>query len=99
MKAVLPLILSLTLSPLPADPEQPAPIIALEPGDSQERIVDKAANVVPSPKQLAWQQQKVIAPSPTANGVRAPRTRRPSTRSSSTSRSECGPTRTPARSW
>ncbi|CAM00640.1 alpha-L-fucosidase [Saccharopolyspora erythraea NRRL 2338] len=43
------------------DPIAPAPIIALEECDTPERIVAKAVDVVPAPKQIAWQQQGVIA--------------------------------------
>ncbi len=49
----------------PADqcrsPIRPAPIIAIEPCDDLNRIVAKAANVVPTPAQLAWQRQSVLA--------------------------------------
>jgi alpha-L-fucosidase len=49
----------------PADqcraPIRPAPIIAVSPCDSVERIVTKAANVVPTREQLAWQRQRVLA--------------------------------------
>jgi alpha-L-fucosidase len=42
-------------------PIRPAPIIALEPCDDIDRIVAKAANVVPTPAQVAWQRQDLLA--------------------------------------
>lgn len=38
-----------------------AAIIAIEPSDDMDRIVAKAAGVVPTPEQLAWQRQEVLA--------------------------------------
>lgn len=40
---------------------RPAPIIAIEPCDGMDRIVAKAANVVPTREQVAWQRQGVLA--------------------------------------
>lgn len=38
---------------------RPAPIIAVDPADTPQRIVAKAAVVVPRPPQVAWQQREV----------------------------------------
>ncbi|MER7399708.1 alpha-L-fucosidase [Streptomyces sp. NPDC000151] len=37
----------------------PAPVIPVSPGDTAERIVAKAAHVVPTPHQLAWQRNEL----------------------------------------
>ncbi|WP_158883817.1 alpha-L-fucosidase [Amycolatopsis anabasis] len=42
-------------------PVRPAPLIAIEACDSPARIVRKAANVVPTPQQLAYQRREVTA--------------------------------------
>jgi len=39
----------------------PANMVVIKPGETMEEIVRKAANVVPSPRQLAWQEQEFIA--------------------------------------
>ena len=38
----------------------PAPVISVLAGDSREMILAKAANVIPSPQQLAWQRREMI---------------------------------------
>ncbi len=38
---------------------RPAPVIALDPSDAPERILAKAAAVVPRPSQVAWQERRV----------------------------------------
>lgn len=43
------------------DPVIPAPIMAVQPCDTAQRILAKAAAVVPRPAQLAWQQRPVTA--------------------------------------
>lgn len=40
-------------------PIRPAPVIPIEAGDTPERIVAKAAHVVPTPHQLAWQRNEI----------------------------------------
>jgi alpha-L-fucosidase len=45
---------------LPAESGQPGNAAAIKPGESMNSIVAKAANVVPSPRQLAWQQREFI---------------------------------------
>lgn len=40
--------------------KRPANIAVITPGESIESIIQKAANVVPSPRQLAWQQREFI---------------------------------------
>ncbi|MFD7918274.1 alpha-L-fucosidase [Streptomyces sp. NPDC059740] len=40
---------------------RPAPQMRVEPGDTPERIIAKAANIVPRKGQLAWQQRRVTA--------------------------------------
>ncbi|GHH81274.1 hypothetical protein GCM10018793_38230 [Streptomyces sulfonofaciens] len=42
-------------------PVHPASVLPVESCDSPERIVEKAANIVPRASQVAWQQRKVIA--------------------------------------
>ncbi|GHJ35728.1 hypothetical protein Sm713_13370 [Streptomyces sp. TS71-3] len=42
-------------------PVHPAPVMPVEPCDTPDRILDKAANIVPRDSQVAWQQRKVIA--------------------------------------
>jgi alpha-L-fucosidase len=42
-------------------PVRPASQMTVEPCDSPDRIVEKAANIVPTPGQLAWQQREVTA--------------------------------------
>ncbi|WP_255952449.1 alpha-L-fucosidase [Streptomyces odontomachi] len=42
-------------------PVQPASVLPVEPCDSPDRIVEKAAKIVPRASQVAWQQRKVIA--------------------------------------
>jgi alpha-L-fucosidase len=64
-------LIAVALMPLPAEatessdqcraPIRPAPIIAIEPCDDVNRIVAKAANVVPTREQVAWQRQGVLA--------------------------------------
>lgn len=47
---------------LPANAQQakPANVAAIRPGESMQSIITKAANVVPSPRQLAWQRREFI---------------------------------------
>ncbi|MGW1405238.1 alpha-L-fucosidase [Streptomyces sp. NPDC002403] len=42
-------------------PVKPAPQMAVESCDSPDRIIEKAANIVPTAGQLAWQQREVTA--------------------------------------
>ncbi|MFJ7196911.1 MULTISPECIES: alpha-L-fucosidase [unclassified Streptomyces] len=42
-------------------PVKPASQMTVEPCDSPDRIIEKAANIVPTPGQLAWQQREVTA--------------------------------------
>jgi alpha-L-fucosidase len=42
-------------------PVEPASQMPVESCDSQDRIIEKAANTVPTPGQLAWQQREVTA--------------------------------------
>ncbi|MCX4732476.1 alpha-L-fucosidase [Streptomyces sp. NBC_01363] len=42
-------------------PVKPAPQMTVESCDSPDRIIEKAANIVPTPGQLAWQQREVTA--------------------------------------
>ncbi|MFD7493436.1 alpha-L-fucosidase [Streptomyces sp. NPDC059832] len=42
-------------------PVRPAPQMTVESCDSPDRIIEKAANIVPTPGQLAWQQREVTA--------------------------------------
>ncbi|MFJ2133314.1 alpha-L-fucosidase [Streptomyces sp. NPDC087845] len=42
-------------------PVKPAPQMTVEPCDSPGRIIEKAANIVPTRGQLAWQQREVTA--------------------------------------
>ncbi|MFC8256266.1 alpha-L-fucosidase [Streptomyces sp. NPDC057291] len=44
-----------------AAPVKPASQMSVESCDSPERIIEKAANIVPTPGQLAWQQREVTA--------------------------------------
>lgn len=44
-----------------ADRITPASQIAIEPSDTPERIIAKAANIVPEPRQLDWQHREIIA--------------------------------------
>jgi alpha-L-fucosidase len=39
----------------------PAEVIAVAPGDTPAQIIEKAASVVPSPRQLAWQRLELTA--------------------------------------
>ncbi|WP_052864370.1 alpha-L-fucosidase [Streptomyces niger] len=45
--------------PAAADGIAPAPIIPVSPGDTDGRIVAKAAHVIPTPHQLAWQRNEL----------------------------------------
>jgi alpha-L-fucosidase len=40
---------------------QPGPVLLVNAGDTMEEIVRKAANVVPSPRQMRWQEREFIA--------------------------------------
>ncbi|MFI0733666.1 alpha-L-fucosidase [Streptomyces sp. NPDC021225] len=42
------------------EPVTPAPVMAVEECDSPARIIEKAANIVPRPSQVAWQQRGII---------------------------------------
>ncbi|MFI9258621.1 alpha-L-fucosidase [Streptomyces sioyaensis] len=63
--ALAPVQSSLARSPSAAGPcdrpVHPASQMAVEPCDTPARIIDKAAHVVPTPGQLAWQQREVTA--------------------------------------
>lgn len=49
-------------SAAPCDaPVRPASQMTVESCDSPDRIIEKAANIVPTPGQLAWQQREVTA--------------------------------------
>jgi alpha-L-fucosidase len=37
----------------------PAPVMTVDPSDTPERIIAKAANIVPRPSQVAWQERKL----------------------------------------
>ncbi len=43
------------------EPVRPAPQMRVEPCDSPDRIIEKAAKTVPTAAQLAWQQREVTA--------------------------------------
>lgn len=43
------------------DPITPAPVLPVEPGDTPDRIMAKAARIVPRPAHVAWQRREVIA--------------------------------------
>ncbi|MFG2861264.1 alpha-L-fucosidase [Streptomyces sioyaensis] len=63
--ALAPVQSSLARSPSAAGPcdrpVHPASQMAVEPCDTPARIIEKAARVVPTPGQLAWQQREVTA--------------------------------------
>ncbi|MFC9237269.1 alpha-L-fucosidase [Streptomyces decoyicus] len=64
--ALVPVTNSLAQSPPPAAgpcdrPVRPASQMAVEPCDTPARIIDKAAHIVPTKGQLAWQQREVTA--------------------------------------
>ncbi|MET7798381.1 alpha-L-fucosidase [Streptomyces decoyicus] len=64
--ALVPVPSSLAQSPPTADgpcdrPVRPASQMAVEPCDTPARIIDKAAHIVPTKGQLAWQQREVTA--------------------------------------
>ncbi|MFI1741956.1 alpha-L-fucosidase [Streptomyces sioyaensis] len=63
--ALAPVQSSLARSPSAAGPcdrpVHPASQMAVEPCDTPARIIEKAAHVVPTPGQLAWQQREVTA--------------------------------------
>lgn len=42
------------------EPVTPAPVMSVEECDSPARIVEKAANIVPRPSQVAWQQRGIV---------------------------------------
>ena len=44
----------------PSAPVTPAPVIPVLAGDSRAMVLAKAANVIPSPQQLAWQRGEMI---------------------------------------
>src|SRR6266545_3172320 len=42
-------------------PIRPASVLAVEPCDSPDRVIDKAAHIVPRPANLTWQRKEVTA--------------------------------------
>jgi alpha-L-fucosidase len=42
-------------------PIRPASVLAVEPCDGPDRVIDKAAHIVPRPANLAWQRKEVTA--------------------------------------
>ncbi|MEO3754471.1 alpha-L-fucosidase [Streptomyces sp. B6B3] len=40
---------------------EPAPVLPVDPSDTPARILEKAANIVPRPSQVAWQRREIIA--------------------------------------
>ncbi len=40
---------------------EPAPVMPVDPSDTPARILEKAANIVPRPSQVAWQRREIIA--------------------------------------
>ena len=41
------------------DPIRPAPVLPVDPSDAPERVIAKAAAIVPRPPQVAWQERKI----------------------------------------
>jgi alpha-L-fucosidase len=57
----VPVCLALLLAVGAIEAQQQTNYAIIKPGDSPEEVLRKAAMVIPSPRQLAWQQQEIAA--------------------------------------